>query len=220
MHVAMVFLHDDQFMYLNVTLSWNGPKHAYESDLNDKKCVFKLEEKFDKLKCYYDHPRSLCRDPELASLCHSFSSPLTHEKYANYFCYKCSVVGDHVVESPHNLINGTGRNVSSCREGDSGPGLGPGLGDGWSIILDFSGKINIEGGVYKGWSGHQRCNKGQVYDVFTRSCSGNEELQKTVHTIQSIDKYITSFGSSISMICYLLVIFTYSKFKMLSLIHI
>ena len=204
-------LRDDQFTYLNVTLSWDGPKHAYESDLNDKKCVFKLDEKFDKLKCYYDHPRSLCSDPELAPLCHSFSSPLTHEKFANYFCYKCS--GDLVVESPQNMINGTGRNLSSCREGGLGQGSGP--PSGWSIILDFSGKINIEGGWYEGWSSHQRCNKGQVYDVFTRSCSGNGQRQKTVHTIQSIDKYITTFGSSISIVCYLLVIFTYSKFKML-----
>ena len=206
-------LRDDQFEFLNVTMSWTGPKNAFEKDLNDRNCVFRFENKFNNLRCYYDHPRSECKDPKLTPLCNFFSSPITPGGFANYFCYKCSVVGDHVADHAESMISGAGRNLSVCytdggREGPNGP-------FGWSIILDFSGKINIQGGGYREWSNFQKCTKGQVYDVFIQNCSGKGHPQQRVHAMQRIDNFITIVGSSVSILCYLLLIATYSKFKVL-----
>ena len=192
-----------EFTSLNVRLSWKGEKNDFERDLNNRSCKFQLQKRFEDLACKYDQ----------------LSYPVSPGRLADYFCYKCSagLNGDDL-ESVEDFIIRGGK-LSAC-ENTIQTG-GSTLSFGWSIILDFSGKISIQGYSEPSKRIQLRCEAGHIYNIFTQKCSGgrkpldppskNDGLARYI----TIDYYITIVGSSISIMGYLLVVLTYSKFKVL-----
>ena len=196
----------NKFERLQIHMSWSGDyKQIEEWNLNDSSCYFQLSETFKKRICYHQESRIQCRDPTYSRLCNSFSSPIFPDKYANYFCYMC-YVGENQIEPLEELIP----SYLSCRNSSDFNGPTTPFG-GWSILIDFSGKIDVFQGSKKK-SGLVKCSPGFIYDVFADSCLPIEEIRRQKHE-DNIDKYISIIGSCLSIFGYLLVILTYTKFK-------
>ena len=232
----------NSYIPLNITIDCNN-KIDYLNDLDGKGCKFKFPtldfktlafKTLAPFQCFYQYKRTTCANLKFKKECNSFTAPVSG-LHANYYCLKCSSDGT----SKKFDFDAVLKNLSSdCTHTVTLTS--------WSILLDFSGKLPARrAALTEGIDNHgdASCTPGEMFDVFTQSCSGldcgSEYNQTGYHEcvmastdrkfkngkpkqgISNIDRYleiesyITYIITSISIIGYVLVVFTFLRFKQL-----
>ena len=198
----------NDFERVNVTIRFKeGKKESfYDGTWKNNPSESILEDaQFKQYECFHQKAKNMCKEPTLFRKCMAYNSPLRNG-YANYHCALCS--GLQITPSIIPKLK------SSCPPDDSfNEGGSSGLGAfSWSLVIDFSGKTKL---FYGRNEKNSMCKDDRVYDIFTKTCV--RELQKDnkdeVKQFQEVEQYISIIGTSFSIIAYLLLIATYSRFR-------
>ena len=186
-------------------------KYKNISNLDDGWCKFGIEEKLlpgNAYKCYNKKIRNECTKRKFKNKCRSYISTLNNG-FANVDCYKCSPNYDP--KKKDLLKEKCGASSSKTI-----------LAQTWSFTLDYTGKVNLYTQDKKLVSTIDTCKTNEVFGVVAKTCAHpGDEVNQTIAKDTSFEKYhqieyyITIIGTCYSLLCYCVLILTYSIFKQL-----
>ena len=218
---------------LGITLECKGIDMGDLKQLNTSECRFHLGdmETFDPYICNFKRPNTTCDNPILQKQCNAYIAPYLNS--SNVHCHRCE----------HNIIKEETEYEPEFQNFRTTCAHASGLNYlTWSMTLDFSGKMDLTGMHGKG-VGKGPCRSGEIHNIFTNECqqmecsdsynttseSGcmkNKENRITISKERSqenhrmkiykkIQEMMVYIGSSISLVGYCSLIFTYLRFERL-----
>ncbi|XP_066922044.1 uncharacterized protein [Clytia hemisphaerica] len=159
-------------------------------------CKVKLDKNFDSLQCMQTVSKRDCISEEFSDQCLSYTAPIKagYEIYPNYHCLKCMSDLDQYEHLSY-----------ACNE------LGRYQFPSWSLTLDYSGKLHLF---------QDRTATIKTQDVLnnTQNSTFNNSMKNLpagseYEIFGEMERYIVMVGTSISLLCYVVILFTYLKFK-------